>query len=405
MAEKTITTQSGTEKTITTQTGTEKVNVAPVDWNNNYTYRRMVTIDSDQVIGADYNNFMLMFSGTYSYLADTSNDGKVTDSNGYDIIFTSDQDGETQLDHEIQRYTNTTGECIFWIRVPTVYVATDTVIYMFYGNSAVSTSQENADGAWNTTYEGVWHLQEEATGGLDDFLDSSGNGQHGSGGLGNLTNSPARVTGKTGLGYAQDFDGIRDFIATKDFSITGALLIGAWVNGDTTPSDDATEQMINKNNAFALCWDHTSNDGNTILFAKDGATWYNSKGASPDPVKDEWHYIVGKYTGGILQIMVDGELSNSRSVGARTWNSPAQLVYIGSAPGSSFFNGQMSHVRIMNVNLGNNRVKTGYNNMNSPSTFYSVQSEDIQNAGKTITTQTGTEKTAATQTGTEKEIN
>src|SRR5689334_23170379 len=59
-------------------------------WNNGYTGRRTVVIDHTKVPNTDQTNFPLLFSGTYTYLATTGNGGGVTNSNGYDIIFTSD---------------------------------------------------------------------------------------------------------------------------------------------------------------------------------------------------------------------------------------------------------------------------------------------------------------------------
>ena len=62
-----------------------------VGWPNGYSYRRTITIDHTKVPSTDQSNFPVLFSGTYSYLATTSNGGNVTSANGYDIIFTSDQ--------------------------------------------------------------------------------------------------------------------------------------------------------------------------------------------------------------------------------------------------------------------------------------------------------------------------
>ncbi len=46
--------------------------------------------------------------------------GNVKSPQGYDIIFTSDAAGNTQLDHEIEKYVAATGEIVMWVRIPTL---------------------------------------------------------------------------------------------------------------------------------------------------------------------------------------------------------------------------------------------------------------------------------------------
>jgi len=121
-------------------------------------YWRRITIDHTKVPNTDLNNFPVLISGTYSYLATTGNGGNVTSSNGYDIIFTSDAAGTSTLPFEQESYNATTGAVIYWVKVPTVSHTTDTVIYLFYGNSGITTDQSNKTGVWDSNYKGVWHL-------------------------------------------------------------------------------------------------------------------------------------------------------------------------------------------------------------------------------------------------------
>src|SRR6266404_1000593 len=114
-----------------------------------YSYRRAITIDHTKVPNTDQNNFPVSVAGTYSYLATVSNGGKVQNSSGYDIIFTSDVAGATKLDHEIESYSATTGAVSFWVRIPTLSHTTDTIIYMQYGNNTITTSRENKTGVWD----------------------------------------------------------------------------------------------------------------------------------------------------------------------------------------------------------------------------------------------------------------
>ena len=107
-----------------------------------YGYRRAISIPGTNVSGAsNLVEFPLLFSGTYSYLAQVGNGGDVQNVNGYDIIFTADRDGTTQLQHEIMSYSGTDGAVNLWVEVPTLK-GTDSA-------SPVTTNvTTTTDGAW-----------------------------------------------------------------------------------------------------------------------------------------------------------------------------------------------------------------------------------------------------------------
>jgi hypothetical protein len=140
--------------------GTATLLISPVA-TNNYSYRRAIVIDHTKVPNTDQVNFPVLVTGTYSYLATVANGGHVQSSNGYDIVFSSDCAGLQQLNHEIGSYNATTGTVAMWVLVPLVSHTVDTVFYMSYGNSAITTSQENrpaVDAARNpgTTHSADW---------------------------------------------------------------------------------------------------------------------------------------------------------------------------------------------------------------------------------------------------------
>ncbi len=69
-------------------------------WANGYSFRRAITIDHTKIPNTDQVNFPVLITGAYSYLATTGNGGNVTNANGYDITFTSDQGGSSALSFE-----------------------------------------------------------------------------------------------------------------------------------------------------------------------------------------------------------------------------------------------------------------------------------------------------------------
>ena len=174
---------------------------AGANWSNGYANQRTITISHSKVPNTDQTNFPVLISGTYSYLATTSNSGNVTNSNGYDIIFTSDAAGTIPLSYERESYNSTTGAVIFWVNVPTLSHTTDTVIYMFYGNSSVTTDQTSATGVWDSGYKGVWHLPNGTSLSAND---STSNGNNG------VISSPSAAPGEIGGGAS--FNGTSDNI-------------------------------------------------------------------------------------------------------------------------------------------------------------------------------------------------
>lgn len=138
------------------------------NYANGYAYRRTYIVDHTKVSGsADLTNYPVLFKQTNASFKTTANSGKVTSSSGYDIIFCSDEAGSTKLDFEIEYWSATTGELVAWIEVPTLSYTVDTTIYMFYGNSGVSTAQQNKNGTWHSGFKAVYHCN-EASGNLAD---------------------------------------------------------------------------------------------------------------------------------------------------------------------------------------------------------------------------------------------
>jgi hypothetical protein len=139
-----------------------------------FDYRRSITIDGDNVGGSSgyLDNFPMLVHLTGAWLK-TAPTGDIQNANGYDIIFrgldatTCDGAAPCGLAHEIEEYDGVNGELIAWVRVPKVYAgdgtpSSDTVIYMYYGNTCTTDSDDPQDaaGVWSNNYMGVWHLKE-----------------------------------------------------------------------------------------------------------------------------------------------------------------------------------------------------------------------------------------------------
>src|SRR5260221_7780912 len=226
-------------------------------WSNGYGYRRPITIDHTKVPNTDQSNFPVLISGIYSYLATISNGGNVTSNNGYDIIFTSDAAGTTVLPYERESYNYFTGSVLLWVKAPTLSHTTDTVIYMFYGNGAVTTDQSNKTGVWDSNYVGVWHMGDSAAN--TTVADSTSNLNNGVAGA---NTSAKTLAGEIGQGLS--FNGSTDKVTTS-LTRTTAFTWEAWLNLQSSSSyqsiitiDASNYLLMDLNGTSGSFW---SNDG------------------------------------------------------------------------------------------------------------------------------------------------
>jgi len=337
---------------------------APVSWPNGYLYRRTIAVDHTKVPNTDQTNFPLLFSGTYPFLATTANGGNVTNANGYDIIFTSDSAGSTLLSWEMETYNATTGALNVWVKVPTVSHTSDTVIYMFYGNAAVTTFQGGAAGAaWDSNFRAVWHFP---NGSVLSVADSTVNGNNGSNN--NATAGVGQIDG------AANFNGSSTYISVANSSsidfYSGDWSFSTWVNHAATRLD----VLFSKTGPSG--W---SAGGKQFFLGGDDKFYFDAYGAgtissSGSVSPGAWHHITATWSKstGAARLFIDGALSAS---GTLTLGADASgaLVDIGQqGSGNLFFGGLLDEIRWSTMARSNDWIATEYNNQSSPSTFYAV---------------------------------
>ena len=109
-----------------------------------YSFGRNIEISSSLVSGSsDLLDFTVYLELNDPALRHTSNGGNIQHSNGFDIIFTL-PDCTTPLSYQIEDYDPVTGDLIVWVRVPVLSASMNTRIFMYYGNSSVSSDQSSA---------------------------------------------------------------------------------------------------------------------------------------------------------------------------------------------------------------------------------------------------------------------
>lgn len=348
-----------------------------------YGFKATITIDDTKVSGTgDLTDFPVLISGTYDGtgsepdLRVTGSGGNVTSSSGYDIIFTSDSGGTTQLDHEIETYVSTTGAVCFWVRVPTLAGSSSTVIYMWYGDAGVTTSQEDAAGVWDADYVGVYHLKETPDHTADEVKDSSGT-NHGTGG-GTLASVAGAFGGKAinfgGAGYV-------DLGARSDHNFSGNYTVSAWAyNASGSISNCA---VVAHDQSTGRQWDiHVS--GDTTFWAdvaKSGG--YVSAEVASGFANGAWKHLVGRYNGSNIEAFTNGSKTTGGAVTGAPDSHPTTHSSIGTfyTFGSYVWTGYIDEVRLSKIARSDDYLITEYNNGSSPSTFYAMGDETIVSGG------------------------
>jgi RHS repeat-associated protein len=366
-----------------------------------YGFQRVIVIDHTKIPNTDQANFPFLFNTTDPDLATTTNGGQVTNPNGYDIIFSTDPNGLTKLDHELGEYNPATGQVIAWIRIPTLSHTTDTVLYVFYGNPNVTSSQQNATGVWNSNYQAVYHLANPSTGIATDSTALSNSGT-----LTAVSSVAGEIDGAAvfngGSSYIQipsdDFPsypaGVYSNIGLPNTSTSTsfAASFGVWFK--TASAGGILVQAPSVSciaSVFGFCIDEGSTQPgiydpagwNSMLYVDDKGKLVGSNVTSTSAYNDNnWHFAVVTYaTDGTNTLFVDGQSAGSTLGNFPPGYSAGYSYFVGTAytflanDGNwnwLYLNGTVDEVTVSNTPFSADWIQTEYNNQGSPSTFYKL---------------------------------
>ena len=354
-----------------------------------YAYYSQITIDKDQV-GETDANFAVLINGVYDGtggepdLRTAANGGNVqnTASGGAsgsltvpaDLVFSPNPDGSSPYDFEFEYYNPATGEIIAHVQSG-VDTAADPVFYIAYGDSDVTTSQENVSGTWDAGFKGVWHLG-EASGTRYDST-SIGN---------NLTDNNTVTQGSGQVGNAAQFDDANSEHLSRADTATldggdNSYTIEGWFSQDdfsanhmivTKLKSGSYDYQIFTNSAAALyvqLFSTTTKVAEVIIPSLDISTWYYFA-AQHDPTANKARLLLNN---GSWQ-------EDTESATPATSSAEFQLGGRELTP-SQFVDGKIDEVRFsQGVVRNSGYFTTCYNSQSSPSTFYSMGAE--QSAAK-----------------------
>jgi RHS repeat-associated protein len=340
-------------------------------WSNGYSYRSTITIDHTKVPNTDQSDFPVLISGTYSYLATTGNGGDVTNSSGYDIIFTSDAAGADVLPFEQESYNASTGQVVYWVQVSALSHSTDTVLYVFFGNSSVTTDQSDKNGVWDGNFQGVWHL---ANGSTLSGADSTSNGF-------DLTNSNGTAATSGQIDGAASFNGTSNYLSNSSLSVTAgsSVTISYWSHVTSAQVQNAVALSIggsdNPNRIMAsvpwsddnLYWDY----GNLSAGGRVDTSYSSYLGS--------WTHVVLEYDSSTTKhlIYLNGSLAAS-TTNSDTPTSNQTGIWLGvwTASNGYYHHGIIDEFRVSTSARSADWISTEYKNQSSPSTFYTAGSPE-----------------------------
>jgi len=259
---------------------------------------------------ANLSGFPNLISGTYAQFADIAHGGYVNNTvtlNGQtvpaDLIFTA-SDGSTLLSWEIERWNNTTGAIVGWVKSDRL-AASDTLIYAYVGNSGVTTYQCTNAATWTGgSYTGVWHMPNGTTLSLYDSTTSGNNGTPG----GTVSAHVGKMDGDA------LFDGSTGYVKVSAAPAgTFPIVESAWVKLTTSViANNQTEIIVSQihlaGSAAFYCGFIGTGSGNADfrLWAQDGGA--NSRvGHFAVTLDTNWHYYVAIWNSTTTQTLyIDG---------------------------------------------------------------------------------------------------
>ena len=346
-------------------------------------HSRPITISHSQV-PAGQNSFPVLIQGTFAYLANTANGGFVQNANGYDILFTSDSAGANLLNWEVESYSPVTGKATFWVKVPNLASATDTTIYLHYGNPGVQSFLGNAAGTWDSNFAAVYHMSDNAP--TPAVFDSTSNANQGVLQANTNTKSAAGQ-----MANALNFNGAGDYVnngTAPAVDITGPFTLEGWVNLNAWPAPGYGGLLGSKGQQYFVEFTTgNSGDHGIVVGTYAGPNFAGTAVSMPTSFAGSFHHVAGSWDGVNWNLYVDGQAAAQTLSPQGPFHWPQPFLSGAQAfPGgvNQFLNASLDEVRLSNIARSPSWIQTEYNNQRNPSSFYSIGSDSATGTPITV---------------------
>ena len=341
-------------------------------YNSSWLYRISIVVDSAQV-ASDITDFVI-----YVDLSTLGSDFFANvKSDGGDIRIT-ESDGTTEVPREVVFITtgSSIGEMHFKGDVSS---STDTVYYIYYGNSGASEPSSSdtygSEAVWSA-YSMVLHLNETVNNSAGGYSDSSGNSNTGTGTSMAITAPDGQLAGK-----CAEFDGAADFISITNkasIQLTSSFAVSCWCKRD---ADGAFDGIVSKAKTTGGIrgWNLNFRDTSDYFAGLvANASGFDYIQASPTDATDfDWHHFVIYNNGTNTRTYFDTVVSGTTPT--RSIVDSGQPLVIGRFYADSsahYLDGKVDEVRYYNGTLPTGWVDTEYANQSDVNNFYLVELQE-----------------------------
>ncbi len=309
---------------------------------------------------------------TNRFLAASAAGGGVTSASGFDVIFASDSAGSTPLSYERVVWNATDGMIEAWVLIPSASHSVDTVIYILWGDSGVTTDQTAPATVW-AAYKNVLHFGDGTTLSVADST-----------GVNTPTNHSVTATAAAVVGGAGAFNGSSQYVdvGNTNSNFTGNITLESWINAAST----ATAEIIGNTlgvNGYQLI---TGIFGPQAVFVPSIATFDATAVSQYVPSNATvmstgvWCHVIATITAGggsscaACKVYMNGGPTVPQSIGATGTGSigaSTTTLTLGQVL-TLFFNGSLDECRTGNFVTSADRAASSYNSQFGHATFYSL---------------------------------
>ncbi len=326
-------------------------------WLSGWKYRETLTINATDV-DSDVTDFHYLV-----YLDSSNFNFGEAQSNGYDIRFTS-SDGTTLLNYIREKHDATNQVAIYHVKIPLVSSSSDTIIYMYYGNSAAS------DGS--TAYADVFNNQVA-------YYPLDGNANDLSGNY-NGTWSGTEQYESGVLGQAAKFDGSSFINTTLDASTISDISVVAYINGQGSSGKLVGADI---GGSGGRCFQFTADNNGAleyIYFLSD--TNYPIVNGNTNVLDNTWHFIGVTHNTSNIYLYTDNNIDGS-ATSQGNYQKDSRIVQIGGFT-NVYYVGLIGRVRIYSTALSSTQISLLYK-MESKTLFtFGAEENLIQTVSGTL---------------------
>lgn len=282
-------------------------------------------------------------------------------------------DGITQLAREIVEIDTVNRTGSMWIKIPALSGTSNTVLIITANGVDTEPAPDSTYGSenvWNSSYKGVYHMNQDPSGIAPQILDSTSNNNHGTS-SGNMT-SDDLVEGNLSCTKAVDFDGVDDTIILNNSLSFGTsdISISCWINLE---EQEEVRSIIFGSHPYnppnGRCYVENHIDKVRMVVGDDSDYVGISSSIS---VLDRWVLIHGVRSNDTVSLYINGSLNSSDSDDIFDVTNSSLWGWSQAYSSWGYLRGKVGNTTVLSTTLDSDWIATEYNNQKPNSTFYSV---------------------------------